>query len=348
MRCGTEPVVQSHALQSAKTARVHYASRWRGGAVAAWPLAAHAQQPERMRRIGLLMGYPEGDPQARANVVAIREGLQSLGWIEGRNIRLEFRWAGGDPDKARTFAKELVGMKPDVIVPSTNQVTAILLQETRAIPIVFVFVGDPVGSGFITSLPQPGGNITGFANFENSIGGKWLEILMELTPKIRRVGFIYNPLAPPNIGFLRAAEAAAPSLGVKVFPLAVHDASEIERAVTAFAAEPNGGLIVAPHAVTLGNRDLIAGLAAQHRLPAVYSDRYFAESGGLLSFGNNTADLFRRSATYIDRILKGAKPADLPVQLPTKFELIINLKTAKALGLTVPPTLLSRADEVIE
>ena len=318
-----------------------------GGAVV-WPLAAGAQQPERMRRIGLLMGYPEGDPQARANVVAIREGLQSLGWIEGRNIRLEFRWAGGDPDKARAFAKELIGMKLDVIVPSTNQVTAILLQETREIPIVFAFVGDPVGSGFITSLPQPGGNVTGFANFENSIGGKWLEILTELTPKTRRVGFIYNPLAPPNIGFLRAAEAAAPPLGVKVFPLPVHDAPEIERAVTAFAAEPNGGLIVAPHAVTLGNRDLIARLAAQHRLPTVYSDRYFAESGGLLSFGNNTADLFRRSATYIDRILKGAKPADLPVQLPTKFELIINLKTAKALGLTVPATLLTRADEVIE
>jgi ABC-type uncharacterized transport system substrate-binding protein len=319
-----------------------------GGAGVMWPLAARAQQPERMRRIGLLMGYPEGDLQARANVVAFREGLQSLGWIEGRNIRLEFRWAGGDPDKARAFAKELVGMKLDVIVPSTNQVTAILLQETRAIPIVFVFVGDPVGSGFITSLPQPGGNVTGFANFENSIGGKWLEILTELTPTTRRVGFIYNPLAPPNIGFLRAAEAAAPSLGVKVFPLPVHDASEIERAVTAFAAEPNGGLIVAPHAVTLGNRDLIAGLAAQHRLPAVYSDRYFAESGGLLSFGNNTADLFRRSATYIDRILKGAKPADLPAQLPTKFELIINLKTAKALGLEVPLQLQQRADEVIE
>ena len=320
------------------------------GAAAAgvWPLAVRAQQGERVRRIGLLMGYPEGDQQARANVTAFREGLQSLGWIEGRNIQLEFRWAGGDPDKARAFAKELIGMKLDVIVPSTNQVTAILLQETRAIPIVFVFVGDPVGSGFITSLPQPGGNVTGFANFENSIGGKWLEILTELTPKTRRVGFIYNPLAPPNIGFLRAAEAAAPPLGVKVFPLPVHDAPEIERAVTAFAAEPNGGLIVAPHAVTLGNRDLIARLAAQHRLPAVYSDRYFAESGGLLSFGNNTADLFRRSATYIDRILKGAKPADLPVQLPTKFELIINLKTAKALGLTVPATLLTRADEVIE
>ena len=239
-------------------------------------------------------------------------------------------------------------MKLDVIVPSTNQVTAILLQETRAIPIVFAFVGDPVGSGFVTSLPQPGGNVTGFANFENSIGGKWLEILTELTPKTKRVGFIYNPLAPPNIGFLRAAEAAAPAHGVKVFPLAAHDGSEIKRAVTAFAAEPNGGLIVAPHAVTLGNRDLIAGLAARYHLPAVYSDRYFAESGGLLSFGNNTADLFRRSATYIDRILKGAKPADLPVQLPTKFELIINLKTAKALGLEVPLWLQQQADEVIE
>ena len=301
-----------------------------------------------MRRIGLLMGYPEGDQQARANVVAFREGLQSLGWIEGRNIRLEVRWAGGDPDKARAFAKELVGMKPDVIVPSTNQVTEILQKETRAIPIVFVFVGDPVGSGFVTSLPRPGGNITGFANFENSIGGKWLEILTELAPKTRRVGFIHNPLAAPNIGFLRAAEAAAPSLSVKVSPLAVHNAPDIERAVTAFAAEPNGGLIVAPHAVTLEYRELIIGLAAKYRLPAVFSDRYFAESGGLLSFGNNTADLFRRSATYIDRILKGAKPADLPVQLPTKFELIINFKTAKALGLEVPLQFQQLADEVIE
>ena len=236
-----------------------------GIGAAALPLTARAQQPERMRLVGLLMGYPEGDPQAQANVKAFREGLQSLGWIEGRNIRLEFRWAGGDPDKARTLAKELISLKPDMIVPSTNQVTAILLQETRAIPIVFVFVGDPVGSGFITSLPQPGGNVTGFANFENSIGGKWLEILTELAPKTKRVGFIYNPLAPPNIGFLRAAEAAAPSLGVKVFPLPVHDAPEIERAVTAFSAEPNSGLIVAPHAVTLGSRALIAKLAAQDR-----------------------------------------------------------------------------------
>ena len=282
------------------------------------------------------MGYPEGDRQAQANVVAFREGLRSLGWIEGRNIRLEIRWAGGEPDKARAFAKELVGMKLDVIVPSTNQVTEILQHETRTIPIVFVFVGDPVGSRFVASLPRPGGNITGFANFENTIGGKWLELLKELAPNTRNVGFIHSPLAAPNIGFLRAAEAASPSLGVKVFPLPVHDATDIESSVTAFAAEPYGGLITAPHAVTLGYRELIIGLAAKHRLPAVFSDRYFAESGGLLSFGNNTADLFRRSATYIDRILKGAKPADLPVQLPTKFEMIINLKTAKALGLELP------------
>jgi putative tryptophan/tyrosine transport system substrate-binding protein len=319
-----------------------------GGAAAAWPLAARGQQSDQVRRVGLLMGYPEGDRQARANVAAFREGLRSLGWIEGRNIQLEFRWAGGDTDKARAFAKELVGIKPDVIVPSTNQVTEILQHETRAIPIVFVFVGDPVGSGFVKSLSRPGGNITGFANFENSIGAKWLEILKELAPKTRNVGFIHSPLAAPNIGFLRAAEAAGPSLGVKVFALPVTNAADIERTVAAFTTEPNGGLIVAPHAVTLAHRDLIIAMAAQHRLPAVYSDRYFAESGGLLSFGNNTADLFRRSTTYIDRILKGGEPAELPVQLPTKFELIINLKTAKTLGLDVPLFLQQRADDVIE
>ncbi len=318
------------------------------GGAAAWPIAARAQQGGHVRRIGMLMGYPEGDRQAQANVVAFREGLRSLGWIEGRNIQIEFRWAGGEPDKARAFAKELVGMKLDVIVPSTNQVTEILQHETRTIPIVFVFVGDPVGSGFIKNLAHPGGNITGFANFENTIGGKWLEILKELAPRTRNAGFIYSPHAAPNIGFMHAAEAAGPSLSIKVFPLPANDAADIERTVVAFAAEPNGGLIVAPHAVTLGYRELIIGLAAQYRLPAVYSDRYFAESGGLLSFGNNTADLYRRSTAYIDRIFKGAKPADLPVQLPTKFELIINLKTAKALGLEVSLQLQQRADEVIE
>jgi putative tryptophan/tyrosine transport system substrate-binding protein len=318
------------------------------GGAAAWPLAAGAQQAERMRRIGVLMGYPEGDPQAQANVTALRQGLQNLGWIEGRTVQIDYRWVGGDPDKARTFARELIGMTPDVIVPSTNQVTRILQQETRTIPIVFAFVGDPVGSGFVASLARPGRNITGFANFENSIGGKWVELLKEIAPRAERVGFVFNPDAAPNVGFFHAAESAVPSLAIKLAALAVRDATDIEQGITAFASEPDGGLIIAPHAVTLGNRTLIIELAAHHRLPAVYSDRYFAESGGLMSFGNNTADLFRRAASYIDLILKGAKPAELPVQLPTKFELIVNLKTAKSLGLAIPESFLSRADEVIE
>ena len=319
-----------------------------GGAAAAWPLAARAAQAERMRRIGVLMGYPEGDPQAQANVTALLEGLQSLGWIEGRNVQIDYRWAGGDHDKARTFARELIATMPDVMVPSTNQVTRILQQETPTIPIVFAFVGDPVGSGFVASLARPGKNITGFANFENSIGGKWVELFKEIAPHAKRVGFVFNPDAAPNVGFFHAAEAAAPSLGIKLAALAVRDASDIEQGIAAFASEPGGGLIVAPHAVTLGNRKLIIELAVRYRLPAVYSDRYFAESGGLVSFGNNTADLFRRAATYIDLILKGANPADLPVQLPTKFELIVNLKTAETLGLTLSESFLIRADKVIE
>jgi putative ABC transport system substrate-binding protein len=319
-----------------------------GGAAAAWPLAARATQAERMRRIGVLMGYPEGDPQAQANVTALLEGLQNLGWIEGRNIQIDYRWAGGDPDKARTFARELIATTPDVMVPSTNQVTRILQKETQTIPIVFAFVGDPVGSGFVASLARPGKNITGFANFENSIGGKWVELFKEIAPHAKRVGFVFNPDAAPNVGFFHAAEAAAPSLGIKLAALAVRDATDIEQGIAAFASEPGGGLIVAPHAVTLGNRKLIIELAVRYRLPAVYSDRYFAESGGLVSFGNNTADLFRRAATYIDLILKGANPADLPVQLPTKFELIVNLKTAETLGLTLSESFLIRADEVIE
>ena len=319
-----------------------------GGAAAAWPLAARAKQAERMRRIGVLMGYPEGDPQAQANVTALLQGLQNLGWIEGRNVQIDYRWAGGDPDKAQTFARELIAIMPDVMVPSTNQVTRILQQETRTIPIVFAFVGDPVGSGFAASLARPGKNITGFANFENSIGGKWVELLREIAPRAERVGFVFNPDAAPNVGFFHTAEAAAPSLGIKLAALAVRDATDIEQHIAAFASEPGGGLVVAPHAVTLGNRKLIIELAVRYCLPAVYSDRYFAESGGLVSFGNNTADLFRRAATYIDLILKGADPADLPVQLPTKFELIVNLKTAKTLGLTISESFLTRADEVIE
>jgi putative ABC transport system substrate-binding protein len=318
-----------------------------GGAVA-WPLAARAQQSERIRRVGVLMGYPEGDKQAQAGAIALRKELQGLGWIEGRNIQSDYRWAGPDLEKARTFAKELIGMTPDVIVSSTNQVTATLQQETRTIPIVFAFVGDPVGSGFVQSLSKPGGNLTGFANFENSIGGKWLELLREIAPKVKRVGFIYSPTAAPNVGFFHAAQTAATSSGVAITPLPANNGADIERGVTAFVAEPDGGLIVAPHAVTLGNRDLIDRLAVRYRLPVVYSDRYFVESGGLISFGNNTPELFKRAASYVDRILKGEKPAELPVQLPTKFELVINLKAAKGIGLAVPPTIISRADDVIE
>ena len=319
-----------------------------GGAAATWPIAARAQQSERMKRIGVLMGYPESDPQAQANATALRQGLQNLGWIEGHNILVDYRWAGADPEKARAFAKELIGLRPDVIVPSTNQVTRIVQQETRTIPIVFVFIGDPVGSGFVASLARPGKNLTGFANFDNSIGGKWLELFKEIAPGVGRAGFIFNPDAAPNVGFFHAAEVAAAPLAIKLTGLAVRDDIDIEESVTAFAAEPNFGLIVAPHATTMGNRKLIIELAARHRVPAVYGDRYFAQSGGLLSFGNNTDAMFRRAGSYIDLVLKGAKPADLPVQLPTKFELVINLKTAKAIGLTIPESFLLRADEVIE
>jgi ABC-type uncharacterized transport system substrate-binding protein len=318
------------------------------GSAAAWPLGAHAQQPERMRRIAVLMGYPEGDVEGQASAAAFVLRLQELGWTEGRNIQIETRWAGADPKKASTFAKELVEMTPDVIVPSTNLVTAILQQETSSIPIVFVLVGDPVGSGFVATMARPGGNLTGFSVFEPAIGGKWLEIFKEIAPNVSRVAFILHPETPVNVGFLRAAEAAAPPLGIKIAPLGVHTVAEIERGITEFAREPNGGLVVAPHAVTVGNRDVIIGLAARYRLPAIYGPRHYATSGGLISYGPNPIDPFRQGASYVDRILKGARPADLPAQFPTKYELVINLKTAKALGLTVPPSLLARVDEVIE
>jgi putative ABC transport system substrate-binding protein len=318
------------------------------GGATAWPLAARAQQTDRMQRVGLLMGYSEGDPEGQANLAAFRQGLQKLGWIEGRNIRIDTRWGGADPDKARTFAKELVGMKPDVIVPNTNLMTAILQPETHTIPIVFVFVGDPVGSGYVASLARPGGNITGFSALDPAIGGKWLEILKEIAPHVTRVAVILHPETPPNVGFWRAAEAAAPSFGVKVIALGVHNVAEIEGRVTEFAAESNGGLIIAPHAVTLVHRNVIIGLAARYRLPAVYGFRIFATSGGLISYGTSPIEQFRRGASYVDRILKGEKPGDLPVQNPTKYELVINLKTAKALGVDVPLNLQQLADEVIE
>ena len=300
-----------------------------GGAAAVWPQAALPQQGESVRRVGMLLPYSQGDAYGQAVLAAFQQRLQDLGWIEGHNIRFEIRWAGGDPDKARIFAKELIGMTPDVIVPSSNQVTTILQQETHTIPIVFVLVGDPVGSGYVASMAQPGGNLTGFAVLENAIAGKWVETLSEIAPQVSRIGFILHPETPANIGLLHAAEASATS-GIKLVPLGVHNAGEIENAVTAFAAKGNGGLIAAPHAITFANRDLIVGLAARYRLPAVYAFRNFATSGGLISYGTNPIMMWREGAVYVDRVLKGAKPADLPAQFPTKYELVINLKTAKA------------------
>jgi len=314
----------------------------------AWPFAARAQQAGPVRRVGLLMGYPEGDPDGQANFAAFQRGLQELGWIEGRNIRIDTRWGGADADKARIFAKELVGMAPDVIVPNTNLMMEILQKETHTIPIAFVFVGDPVASGFVTNLARPGGNTTGFSALDAAIGGKWVELLKEIAPKVSRVAVILHPDTPPNVGFLRSAEAAAPSFGVKVIPIGVHSAAEIEDPVTKFAADPNGGLIIAPHAVTLVNRNIIIALAARYRLPAIYGFRIFATSGGLISYGTNPRDQFRRGASYVDRILKGEKPGDLPVQNPIEYELVINLRTAKALDLDVPALLQQRANELLE
>jgi putative ABC transport system substrate-binding protein len=318
------------------------------GGAAAWPLAARAQPGERMRRIGLLLGFPEGDVEGEASVAAFQQRLQELGWTKGRNIQIDIRWAGGEPDKVRTFAKELVSASPDLIVPTSNLVTAILQKETSTIPILFVLVGDPVGSGFVANLARPGGNITGFAIFETAIGGKWLEILKEIAPRISRVGFILHPETPVHLGFLRAAEVAAPSLGLEVTALGVHTGSEIERAITEFAAGDKGGLVGAPHAITLENRDVIIRLASHYRLPAVFGPRYYATSGGLVAYGPNPINLFQQAPPYVDRILKGAKPSELPVQFPTKYELVVNLKSARSIGLDVPPTLLARADEVIE
>jgi putative ABC transport system substrate-binding protein len=314
----------------------------------AWPLTASAQQGERVRRIALLLGFPQGDVEGEASVAAFQEGLHELGWTKGRNISIDIRWTGGVPDKARTLAKELVNASPELIVPTSNLVTAILQKETSTIPILFVLVGDPVGSGFVASLARPGGNITGFAIFEAEIGGKWLEILKEIAPPISRVGFILHPETPAHVGFLSAAQAAAPSLGIEVTALGVHTSSEIERAIAEFAAGGNGGLIVGPHAITLNNRDLIIRLASHYRLPAVFGLRYDTTSGGLLAYGANPIRLFQQAPSYVDRILKGTKPSELPVQFPTKYELVINLKTARSIGLEVPPTLLARADEVIE
>ena len=312
------------------------------------PIALRAQQGERTRLIAVLMGFPEVDPQGHSFVLAMRQKLESLGWVENRNVRIEYRWAGGDPDKTRALAKELIGLAPSVIVTSTNQVTETVRRETATIPIVFASLGDPVGSGLVASLARPGGNVTGFPAFVEDMGGKWLEFMSEIAPRVERVAFIFHPDVAPHRGLLRAAQSAASSMSISLLAYPVHDRSEITAAITSFASGGDGGLVAAGHAVTYSNRDLIISLATSHRLPTVFPEPIWAESGGLLSYGTDQAELFRGAASYVDLILKGANPAELPVQMPTKFNLVINLKTARAIGLTVPPTLLSRADEVIE
>jgi len=317
------------------------------GGVVAWPLSARAQQPERMRRVGVVMGYAESDPKAQLQVVAFRQQLHKLGWIEGSNIRIDFRYAGDDPGHIRALVVELLGLGPDVMVSNTNLVTTILQSEVRAIPLLFVSVSDPIGSGFVTDLARPTGNITGFANFQPTMGGKWLDILRQIAPQVQSIGLLLHP-EPPNIGYLKSAEAAAPSFTIKVVELAVHNAAEIQSALATLAAEPNPGLIVAPNVVTFANSDLIVALAAHHRLPAIYQFAFYAKAGGLISYGFDAVAQFQQGAEYVNKLLRGAKPSDLPVQYPTKFDVVVNLTTAKALGLTIPESFLSLADEVIE
>jgi putative tryptophan/tyrosine transport system substrate-binding protein len=317
-----------------------------GGAAAAWPGAARAQQGERVRRIGVLMNLTADDLEASARVTALAQGLQQLGWTDGRNVRIDYRWGAIDADRSRRYAAELVALAPDVILAVGGPAVAALQQG--AVPIVFVNVADPVGAGFVNSLARPGGNVTGFALFEFSISAKWVELLKEIAPRVTRAAVIRDAAGPFGTAQFAVIQAAAPSFGVEVRPVGVRDAPEIEHAVTAFARSSNGGLIVTAIPPSAAVSKLIVALAARHGLPAVYSFRYYATSGGLISYGPDTHDPFRRAAGYIDRILKGEKPADLPVQLPTKYELVVNLKTAKALGLEIPSSVLARADEVIE
>lgn len=320
-----------------------------GGTVIAWPPMARAQQSKRVPGVGVLMPYAENDPETSPRVSALHQGLQQLGWMEGRDVRLEHRWFASDADSRRKLASELVDLRPDVILTETTPVTAAVLLETHTIPVVFMQVADPVGSGFVASFPRPGGNATGFNAYPLTIASKWLDLLMEMVPRTVRVMFLFNPpTAPYAQRMLEPLEAAASAIGVEIIASPVHDPAELEPVIAAFAREPDGGLIVLPSAFMITHRDLVATLAAQHYLPAVYSFRHYAEAGGLISYGNIPADEYRQAATYIDRILRGAKPADLPVQTSVKFELIVNLKTAKAMGLTIPESILWRADEVIE
>jgi putative tryptophan/tyrosine transport system substrate-binding protein len=320
------------------------------GGAAVWPLAARAQQTDRMRRIGVLMGTAEDDQQTRPFLQAFKEGLQELGWIEGRNIQVDYRFGASDIDRMQRFAKELVNSQPDLIIGHSTPGTAALARETKTIPIVFVVVSDPVGSGFVASLSHPGRNMTGFVNIEASMGGKWVEFLKDVSPRLARAAFIYNPDTAPHSYYLGPFEAAARSLGVEPMPSPVRRDDDIEALIKGLGEKPDSGLVVMTDTFTSTLRvyNLIISLAARHRVPTIYPYRYMAAAGGLLSYGTDNADLFRRTPTYIDRVLKGAKPAELPVQLPTKFEFVVNLKTAQALGIDVPLKLRAFADEVIE
>jgi putative tryptophan/tyrosine transport system substrate-binding protein len=319
------------------------------GAAALSPLSALAQSGGQMRSVGVLMSFLQDDPAGVADVAAFRQRLAELGWIEGQNIRIEFRWSGSDVERARVLAKELVALKPDVLLARSTPPTAALKGETDTIPIVFVNVAEPIESGFVQTLARPGGNITGFTYFESSIGGKLLQLLKGADPRLARIAIIYNPQTAPFAAlFLRSVQSAASTLAVQIVDMPVQDDADIETAVAMFTREPGGGLIAIPDSFTAGRRDVIIALAARHRLPALYSTPSFTPSGGLMAYAVDTRDAMQRAAGYIDRILRGAKPADLPVQAPAKFELSINLKTAKALGLDLSPMLIARADEVIE
>jgi putative tryptophan/tyrosine transport system substrate-binding protein len=319
-----------------------------GGAAVGWPLVARAQQIDRMRRIGVLMGLVVNDPEAQSRVAAFENGLRELGWVKGRNLSIEYRWAG-DGNVLRDHAAELLAMAPDLILANSTPVTVALREQSPAVPIVFTQVVDPVGQGLVPKLAHPGGNVTGFTSFEFSIGTKWLEALKQIAPRVTRVALVFNPQSAPFADlFLRPVEAAASSFSVVPIGAAVRDPVDVDRVFDTLAREPNGGLMVLPDISMTNYREAIVALAARYRVPAIYPFRFFAISGGLMSYGTDVAEIFRRAAGYVDRILKGEKPGDLPVQAPTKYELVINLKIAKALGLTAPPTLLALADEVIE
>jgi putative ABC transport system substrate-binding protein len=319
-----------------------------GGTAAAWPLAARAEQEERVRRVGVLMNTVADDAEGQARLIAFGQGLAQLGWTDGRNVRIHIRWGAGDAERFHRYAVELVALAPDVILAASGTAVPPLLQATRTLPIVFAQTMDPVGAGFVASLARPGGNATGFTQVEFGMSGKWLELLKQIAPRVTRAAVIRDPSEPAGMGQWGAIQALAPSLGVEVSPVDARDTDDMERSVTAFVGSSNGGIVVTGSAATAVHREKIVSLAARHRLPAVYPYRYHITSGGLISYGPDTIEPYRRAASYVDRILRGEKPADLPVQAPTRYELAINLKTAKALGLDVPPMLLARADEVIE